>query len=340
MKNRIVSLDSFKAVCAFMIIFLHYGVDQAEVFNMYFRIAVPFFFAVSGFFLYDDTKEVVTRRCKKNIKKLLFLNIWVCLALIIKYACVNLLKGRYIDFSFLIDWKFLIFNFNFASYLWFVRALIYVYAVINLFMRTHKEKRQIDKSLMILAGICIIASLLLCKYSKVLGLNIPADVYEIPCKFIGNAFGGFMIGYYIGCQKDSLLSISDIALVIILAMCLVIGGTEYYWLSKLGVNNVKCDYISTFAITIIVFLILLKHVSWSPKRLHIIGEKYSLWIYILHMNIKGMSEKFPWKLFDWTPQFVQDLLKVVAAFILCVLIAFAASQFLSVLKLKVSKQME
>lgn len=224
MKLRIVSLDSFKAICAFMVIFLHYGVRNAEIVNMYFRIAVPFFFAVAGYFLYADSKNVIVQRCRKHIKKLTGLNLIVCMALIIKSVGTSLIKGYDINVWYLSDWRFLLFNFSFASYLWFVRALIYVYIVVLFAMHSQRDKTAIENMLEKIAVAAVLLSLTLCKYSAALGLNISPDVYEIPCKFVGNAFGSFFIGYGIARRRKCIDNVSSKSLLFFLSISICLGG--------------------------------------------------------------------------------------------------------------------
>lgn len=113
------------------------------------------------------------------------------------------------------------------------------------------------------------------------------------------------------------------------------GGVEYSCLNGFGLDNPKCDYITTFVIVMAVFLLLLKNPGWSPFGLHYIGKEYSLWIYLLHMNIQGRINWITDGRLSKVPLVVMDILKVIIAYIVCVLIAFVIKR--SYLFLKIHK---
>ena len=203
MTKRILSLDSFKAISAFMIIFLHYGVAGAGIINAYFRIAVLFFFMVSGYFLYSVENGVIIKKGIKALRKITKIYLIVLGALIVKSAAMNLVKGNSNKLiNALTSKEFIFFNFNFASYLWFLRALIYVYIVILSMFWIIRDKKFAERIIFVISTLLIIASVIFCKYAQVFGINISPDAYEIPCKFLSVAFGGFGIGFFVGKYQE------------------------------------------------------------------------------------------------------------------------------------------
>ena len=137
-RNRTTSLDVAKCLAAFLVVAIH--ADFPGMFGKYVnawaRIAGPLFFIISGYYypiLASQGKQ--KRQIRKLLKYLL-----IGSTVFIVYECtVAALKGNLSEC--LNIWitsgtiaKFLFFNaFPFAGHLWYMYALLYVYAILNLF---------------------------------------------------------------------------------------------------------------------------------------------------------------------------------------------------------------
>lgn len=192
--KRIKSLDTIKAIAAWMVIFLHFSSNQTGIINAYFRIAVALFFMISGYFLYKNDKVAVKKSCTKNCKKLIVILFLVNGLLILK----SLIRHNSISdlIETLSSWEFLLFNFKFAAYMWFVRALIYIYAIVWIIKSFFS--RYADQLLLVMLVVFVFLNLILCKYSLVLfNMSLPVDIYEIPSKLFGCGYVFFVGGYLI-----------------------------------------------------------------------------------------------------------------------------------------------
>ena len=328
MTSRIKSLDSFRMVAALMVVFLHYVPDGvSDLTKAFCRIAVPFFFMVSGFFVYSDDTSKVCARCKKNIIKLLKLYLTV-IPLLVLYACViRNFEGaavRKIIHS-LFSWKFILFNFNFSSRFWFLRALIYVYLALwgIMLLTKDKQKEKCDRILLILTGVIIVCGVIFFKYSTLLGMNISRRYYEIPCKFIESAFGSFLMGYFVK-KYQSVLSekfnLRNVSLLLIFGVGLQL--IEFYGLRFLKADKPATDYFSTFILLFAIFQLLLIFADWNPFHISTIGNEYSLWIYILHMTVLRYINMLPWKYIRKYSIKTNMWLKVLVGGFVCIGLAF------------------
>lgn len=301
MTSRIKSLDSFRMIAAFLVVFIHYVPDGvSDLMKAFCRIAVPFFFMVSGYFVYSDDTAKICARCKKNVIKLTKLCL-IMLPLLVLYACaVRNFKGvvvRNIIHS-LLSWKFILFNFNFCSRFWFLRALIYVYLVLwgIMLLTKEKHKEKCDRVLLILTGVVIVSGIIFCKYSALFGINIYRRYYEIPCKFIESAFGSFLMGYFVKKYQSTLaekFNLRNVNLLLIFGIGLQL--IEFFGLNFMNADKPATDYFSTFIMLFAIFQLLLICYDWNPFNISAIGNEYSLWVYILHMIVLRYINWLPWK---------------------------------------------
>ena len=93
---------------------------------------------------------------------------------------------------------------------------------------------------------------------------------------------------------------------------------EYGLLNMFGVDNPRCDYISTYILTTCIFVLLLKIDQWNPLNITIIGRDFSMWIYILHMSLLGLVKRLP--LLFIKPLWLYDVMRVCVAYVLCLFI--------------------
>ena len=73
MKKRLLLLDISKLLMAFFVLTIHYGFfDLGEDFKKTLpRIAVPFFFIITGFFFYHNDTQQLDTKYYKILKKMI-----------------------------------------------------------------------------------------------------------------------------------------------------------------------------------------------------------------------------------------------------------------------------
>lgn len=124
---RNYQIDTLKAFCALLIVFLHTTIAGKEWIVPFTRCAVPCFFMISGFLLYSENKEQFELRAKKGCKHIFRIILWsTTLFAIIRLA----FAFKSDDFSFLSFNRFvnfIVFNENpFGFHLWYLSAYLYV----------------------------------------------------------------------------------------------------------------------------------------------------------------------------------------------------------------------
>ena len=126
-------IDIFKFFCAFLIIGIHtspfYEINILNnAFGMLTRIAVPFFFVSSSFFLFK--KEFSWKRIGNYCKRMLLL--YAVYSVI--YVIYELASGQFVLNNFLI--KFFVSGYQ---HLWFLQQSVIAVLVISLIIRITKK---------------------------------------------------------------------------------------------------------------------------------------------------------------------------------------------------------
>lgn len=187
-------IDIFKLFCSFLIVGIHsepfaeFGILDSA-FGMLTRIAVPFFFVSSSFFLFK--KEFSWKRIGNYCKRMLML--YIVYSII--YVIYELASGQFIIYSFLI--KFFISGYQ---HLWFLHQSVVAVLVISVIIQSTKKPWL----LYTIAIVCFcIGVLILTYYPLTKGIPIVEQyrhsfVYEIIFErsWIFYAMPYMALGYY------------------------------------------------------------------------------------------------------------------------------------------------
>lgn len=135
--SRLPSVDAFKLFAAFAVVYIHvsgtdFGVGSfgqtplSLTLNIFTKLAVPFFFIVSGYFVYRTVKSGNSLKVLGSITKLVSL---LLLSLLL-YTLFKLLFQQDIIISPQTIVSAILFNVTdfIGPHLWFLATLIYVYA--------------------------------------------------------------------------------------------------------------------------------------------------------------------------------------------------------------------
>ena len=290
-KKQYELLNALKIIAAFFVvgIHVHFPGDFGRGFIAVARFAVPFFFMVSGFFSCYDDKTVLNAKYKRKISHVTVLFLGGTMLYFLFNLAVSVVNSdvkNYLSELLTVEnfIGFLLFNHTCVSdFLWFLPALIYVYAVFFIF-----EKKGITKKMYFLVPLLFIAGVLL--------RELPEFIDEMPslfsnaylCRnwlFVGLPF--FMTGHYIRNNEEQLTTkFSDISLILIM----LISTAEAVVADMLHVQ--KALYIGTFfAVTALFIFALKKEGKVKADKLAFLGAEYSLYVYILHIMVKNVFEK-------------------------------------------------
>ncbi|MBO7636569.1 MAG: acyltransferase family protein [Paludibacteraceae bacterium] len=93
MKQRNYSIDSLKFICAVLVVFLHTQWNFQDEFLPITRCAVPCFFIISGYLLYEGS-GIKPERLKRNISHVVKISLWASIFYIVWIETVSLLTLR------------------------------------------------------------------------------------------------------------------------------------------------------------------------------------------------------------------------------------------------------
>lgn len=210
MRNN--TIDGFRLIAAFFVVCLHAGIPWlGAILAPFFRMAVPFFFLISGFYLYDVNRERMNEKIVKSMKRII--SIWfqaTVIYAIVSYLCFP--EDWLEQARLFLSMKFWLLNIApFNSVLWYLLAYLYTLIIIyglNKLLDFSKISK-ISFLLMIIPG--LIVNYCIGEFRTF----IFKDTVEwyITLNFVTMGFPIVMLGLACGKYKQSLPRISGIKFV-------------------------------------------------------------------------------------------------------------------------------
>ena len=286
------SMDFFKGICCIACVFIHYNFPDILGIGIrtISRIAVPFFFFVSGFFLLNDNYVIQNDRLlnkMKHIKGMLWNSI--CFYFVF---CVLWHMLMYNDWDFWLFLqekingatilKFLITNDPFVyAHLWFMFALLYCYALMYPFR--FKIFKNI-KIMLICAVLCLLGFSFLAEFKNIINIKSSISIYDtkkalwIFNLFVFRALPFFLIGIIIKLKEKEilLLKIHKKYFIYIFLFGSILSLIERYFFIE------SQFYIGTYIVVIAMGIMSIQYEIYN-KIINFIGKK--LYIYILHIAV-------------------------------------------------------
>lgn len=260
--KRNCSLDIFRYVCALLVVAIHVhplmdvngSIGYAATYVIP-RIAVPFFFVVSGYYFIQNLCN--NNSVFKTIKKML--SIYIVWSFI--YLCIDIFKSTSASVSLNIILKESILKFFiFGSYyhLWFFPALFFAMAAVFI---AHKFKFL--KLLFIISLIFYIIGCIGCSWYEI-GDKIPfisniikLHEFNIIRRVLLMGLPFFMIGYLLNIFKSKYETLINKKLVLILIITLICFLAEILFVIKQGFQqNIILTFFLYPLITILTIILL------------------------------------------------------------------------------------
>lgn len=269
------SIDILKVICSFLVIIIHISWNfKAQILPLT-RCAVPCFFMISGFFLYQDG-GIKLSKVTKTLKNMFKITLWFSLLFVVYSEYLNI-KGNNELFIPAIrsvcSWIFCN-NFPFAYHLWYLYAYIYVLSIVY-FVEKYRKWKLLFTSIPILLSMSVVFYLL-----PFVDIEIPLPIFR-NFLFIGLPF--FALGSFIKSRYHLIIrkiNIKYLTCCSIILMFLTIF--EAMFLINIGEDPYKEIYLCTPILSVILFLIFLSIKVDKPNWLSMIGEQDTLYIYLLH----------------------------------------------------------
>ena len=286
-KKKYNLLNAFRLIAAFSVITIHVhfpGTFGTVMIDLA-RYAVPFFFMVSGFFSYYTDSTYALSKIKAKIKNISIIYIGAA-ALYSAYKLITM-GTMYIKrvFSLMAIAEFFLFNMPESSeHLWFLPALVYTYIVFYFF-----EKLKITKKMYFLIPLLLLIGIT----AKEIFINFGYPLETLKNGYIYRNFfvlgiPFFMLGHLIKANEEKLKSkLSNPVLITVffagLAESVVVGH----------LHAQKNIYLGTIISVFALFIFVIKNEE-NIRMPHIasIGEKYSLYIYVIHLMLRNEVYKY------------------------------------------------
>lgn len=277
MRSRLYNIDTLKFLCAILVIFIHVSPTP---YHKYFlpltRCAVPCFFIISGFLIFSENKSKLEGHLIRSTKNTFNILLWST-ALFVIVKLIFAFHSH--DFSFLnIDSliNFILFNENpFGYHLWYISAYLYTLIIILFLNRKNKLKWVYP-----FIFVFLLLDLCLGKYSLLLwNKEFP---YLLVRNFLCVGIPYFCIGMLIKRWEKVIQQMNlrkwAVGGIILFS---ITSFVEREMLLYYNINTTREHYISTTFLAISLFLLFLS-IKQKSNFFSEIGEKDSLYIYILH----------------------------------------------------------
>ncbi len=285
-KTRNHNIDVLKLLCAFFVVIIHSSIFlKNEIFIPIVSCAVPCFFIISGFFIFDADRETMTTRVKRSIKHLFFILLWSNLIIHIPHYFIT-----HKPWDSTVIFNLLLFNSTPHVPLWYLFAYMYVLIIVYLTLRWHKIKW-----LKTITPILLLGSLLLGSYCKIILGFYPHISWSRNFLFCGIPF--FMIGCIIKEHFKYIESIKQIQRYCIVGFITIalLAILEEFILYKTGQQAAGAINICTPFLAITLFLSFATAHRNESNWLSRLGEQDSLYIYIFHsMVIRAVAPLGGW----------------------------------------------
>lgn len=332
-ENSYNSIDNFRIMAALMVIAIHvfpfssYGNTLDNLITLtLFRLAIPFFFMISGYFLIGPYSEKETYindlRINKSIIKMLklyFISIIVYLPLSILNKTITL------DISFLQVIKLLIFDGSFY-HLWYFPA-----SILGLYLVKYSIKYFGIKLSLLLSLILYIIGLLGDSYYNLINISFIKDILNTIFKFSSYTRNGIFftpIFLVLGASiyrnrgnKKYNKKINIIGLIISIFILLIEG----YYINIVNIPRHNSMYISLLPTIYFLFNLLINRDS-SLKISNV--KRITLLVYVIHPLVIYSLYLFG--------KFIRPIRNSLLNFLLISIFSFTISYF--IIKIKIPKK--
>ncbi len=220
-------VDILKFICSILVVSIHteplrgLGVVE-DIYNIFTRFAVPFFFFSSGYFLYGYKFD--SKRINKQIIRLLIMYaIWTII-----YFPILFLDSYRSGNGFIYIIKHILWDGCYTQF-WYLVASIYAICLISLLFPLLNERK------MLILAICIYyIGVLLSTYSPVFSIISHVDFYIYTRNAFFYGFPFIYFGMYYAFQKSTFLhEMRTVTLIMCFIACLFLVGGEGFLMIRI-----------------------------------------------------------------------------------------------------------
>ena len=283
-RQRNNTLEIIKLFASYMVVLIHFYFQDGigSYMDAWARFAVPLFFTVSGFYSY----QISLNKIKKRIKNIVCLTAFSTLLytifnvarLIVSNDTIEILSyfERYLNRDVLV--RLLIFNIPLSSeHLWFLFALIYVYAIYYLI-----TKHKISETFMVATSVfLLLVHIGLGEFALAIGVDLPAFVVR---NFIFMGIPFFYLGIVAKKYEQKIVKTPNWVVFVLL----VVGLLETYFSRKnIGKNDL---YIGSILLCLFVVALFVKYSNKKYPEILVEISGCNTYIYILHFMVISITK--------------------------------------------------
>ncbi len=275
------TLDFIRIVASFFVVLVHVHlpVPHAYYTMAWARFAVPLFYMINGYFLFEgaDTKEARSSKIRKSLIKIGRMTLFTIVYYIISNSAVSLINGQtpFYWFTSVFSPKILteliLFNHTdfFCHIVWYLLAYLYVLTILYLL-----AKYDLIRRIWFLIPFLITINILL------------GEVVRLEWFYQGNwlltALPFILIGIYINQNPDFLRNLS-----LPVIWVLVLGGSLITFFESLF-HPGQVLYLGSIPTALGLFILGIRSkLVWHPK-ISAVGRKLTIYIFILHCSIRDI----------------------------------------------------
>lgn len=279
------SINYMRLVCSFLVVAIHTNPFKEENILLSYifteiipRIAVPFFFVISGYFYIkslnnnDNNKKIFIKYLKRLLRIYI---IWSSI-----YFIINFIKALEYGFTikgFVVDCIYKFFWMGSYYHLWYFPAVIFCVIITTFFNKYNKLKFLYCISILL-----YIIGLLGCSYYNI-GINIPiiSNLYKLSTfEYIRRTFmmgvPFFLMGYIIN-KKENINKLN-----ILFILSLILFVLEIFIVYKFNIQNNITVTIFLYLLVFCIFMICLKHPMYNFDKYSNSSKSLSGFIYYVH----------------------------------------------------------
>lgn len=305
-------MDIIKGAACIAVVLIHYNWsnDIGLFIKTICRFAVPYFFFVSGYYVFDRngqiTKQATRRKiihivellCKGGVFYFVFCIVW-------NYAYVrdwNLADYAATKVTFANIIKFAVNNDPFVyDHFWYMLALIYCYLTVYLLRNRLKDTYVLLLSIMLMLGFSVLEEFRsVFPFKNAYRLDENGTLLILSNTFLFRAMPFFLFGMFIRKRKPSISGNAGLALLcgtfiigclIALFEAVTVGALQFY--------------LGTYVCVIALILITVCYSDLQSETMSVIGNKLSMNVYLYHIAVGKVFDLIAQKFALWNePVFI------------------------------------
>ena len=266
MIERNYSIDILKFICAILVVFLHTDCVYHDYILPLTRCAVPCFFMISGYLLFNDG-DIEISRLRRSTRNILHIIVWSTLLFACYKEAVAIHQGSVYIPSLRELFNFIVFNENpFGGHLWYLGAYLYVLLIVMII-----SKYKIWKYMFYAIPILLLTDLILGKYSLLLLDREFPVIYVRNFLFVGLPY--FALGAWLKKYSDKISKIKYYYWLIGGILFSLTSLMEKWVLLYLDKNPGREHYFSSTLLALCLFLLVLSFKKKEPTYIRLLGIK-------------------------------------------------------------------